>query len=532
MRNIFALAFGFILAVILSSCVASTPDPITITEVVHQTDETPTEIIQITATQMPVPTKTNILPTPTFPAPEGADLPDSAVRSVNDQGQEVIFDKPGGDALWTLVEDENGEPAWQKTETIQEKISASLPAADYSAVATETRKAIEEGELTHEKALEYWQPVLNLHLAPELVAIALEQTANFAVDENDLIALATEEGQVILQQETDGTSFMLRREFVEQNLGLMVKAYPYYFAFLPHVPFETAEDIYEASLEGEEAVQTELGRYSTSIQGAYKQLVANLESRDFTVLGLSSTGSLVLEKGGQRFYFEEAMEATNASGITAQERREADLEQGIMYDVVTIVSEKTAQTDEYVPGESGLKIVFRGPEAFKFSSDDSDPQPAELVKVDDEEIAVLYKNMVAEILAAYTEFAGYEIVHNLSPERADEMVKMEASEQRREWAPHLWRQFNWKTAQIRTGENRIEIKAVVHQGHSGADDYYPLSVMISMTSGLASVSNSSGEPIVMHGLVRQEAVDLVSRADEKTNDELRRYLVPFVVKFK
>jgi hypothetical protein len=269
-------------------------------------EQAPTLTLSATETPPPTetltPTATAIPPTPTFPAPEGADLPDSAIREVNEQGQDVILDKPGGDTLWTLVEDDNGEPAWQKTETIQEKISVSLPAAEYWEVAAETRKAIEEGELTHEKALEYWQPVLDLHLAPELVETALNQTASFTVDENGLMVLAAEQGQVILQQEADGTSFMLSREFVEANKELCIRSFPYYFAFLPHVPFETAEDIYEASLEDEAAVQAELGKYSTTIQGAYNQLVANLESRDFTVLGLSSTGSLILEKGGQRFY--------------------------------------------------------------------------------------------------------------------------------------------------------------------------------------------------------------------------------------
>ena len=515
-----------VIPLLLTACTPEAPPQVD----ADQEEQAPT--LTIFPTETMTPTATPIPPTPTFPAPEGADLPDSAVRGVNEQGREVILDQPGGETLWALVEDEKGELTWQKIETIQEKISASLPAADYSAAAAETRKAIEEGELTYEKALEYWQPVLDLHLAPKLVEVALEQTASFTVDENDLMVLATEQGQVILQQEADGTSFMLSREFVEANKELCIRSFPYYFAFLPHVPFKTAEDIYEASLEDEAAVQAELGRYLTSIQGAYNQLVANLESRDFTVLGLSSTGSLVLEKGAQRFYFEEAMEASNASGITAQERREADLEQGIMYDVVTIVSEKTAETDEYVPGKSGLKIVFRGPEAFEFSSDDSEPQPAELVKVDDEEIAVLYKNMVAEILATYPEFAGYEIVHNLSSERADEMVKMEAVEFTREWSPHLWHQFNWKTAQIRTGEHRTEIKAVAGQAGQGKDIYYPLTVLITIANGLASTHHSQGEPIALHSSVREEAKEIVSGFIEKTNDELDRYLLPFVVELE
>jgi hypothetical protein len=135
MRNIFALAFGFILAVILSSCVASTPDPITITEVVHQTVEAPTEFVQITATQMPVPTKTNIPPTPTFPAPEGADLPDSAVRGVNEQGREVILDQPGGEVLWTLIEDENGSLAWQKALSEEQEALLAEAQANFDAKA-------------------------------------------------------------------------------------------------------------------------------------------------------------------------------------------------------------------------------------------------------------------------------------------------------------------------------------------------------------------------------------------------------------
>jgi hypothetical protein len=522
-----------IIPLLLTACTpASTPQVDTDQEEQAPTlTLSPTETIPLTETLTP--TATAIPPTPTFPAPEGADLPDSAVRSVNEQGREVILDQPGGEPLWTLVEDEHGDLAWQKTETIQEKISVSLPAADYSAVVAETRKAIEEGELTHEQALEYWQPVLELHFAPELVGSALGEVSSFAVDESGLMVLKTEQGQNILRQEADGTSFMVSREFLEQNTELCIGSFPYYFAFLPHVPFSTAEDIYEASLEGEAAVQAELGRYLTTIQGAYNQLVANLERRDFTVLGLSSTGSLVLEKDGERFYFEEAMEATNASGITAQERREADLEQGIMYDVVTIVSEKTEETEDYVPGKSGLKLVFRGPEAFKFSSDDSEPQPAELVRVDDEEIAVLYKNMVAEILAAYPEFDGYEIVHNLSPERADEMVKMEAEEVRREWSPNSWRHFNSKNAQFIDAENnRVEIKAVAAQGGQEADTYYPLSVMMTLTEGLAHIIDSDGRPIVTSGFTREAAEDVVSRADEKTNDELGRYLVPFVVESK
>jgi hypothetical protein len=452
---------------------------------------TPTLIEALTETPLPS-------PTPTLPAPEGADLPDSAVRSVNDQGQEVIFDKPGGDALWTLVEDENGEPAWQKTETIQEKISVSLPAAEYWEVAVETRKAIEEEDLTHEEALELWRPVLDLHFPPEVVAGVWSEVSYFEVDENGLVVLKTEQGQSVLQQEADGTSFMLSREFVEQNLELMTRAFPYYFSFLPHVPFALAEDIYEASLEGEEVMQSELGRNLTTIQSAYRQLVNYLTAPEqgYEILGFSSTGSLVLEKEGKRFYFEEAMEASNASGITDQERREADLEQGIMYDVVTIVSEKTAETDEYVPGKSGVKIVFRGPEAFKFSSDGSEPKPAELVKVDDENTGILYKNMVAAILETYPQFAGYEIVYNLSPVLANEMVKMEAEEARREWSPNSWKHFHWKTAQLQTGEKRIEVKAVAAQSEQNEEDLYVSQrIELPFFSGLDSFNQQPNVPI-------------------------------------
>ena len=140
--------------------------------------------------------------------------------------------------------------------------------------------------------------------------------------------------------------------------------------------------------------------------------------------------------------------------------------------------------------------------------------------------------MVAEILATYPEFAGYEIVHNLSSERADEMVKMEAVEFTREWSPHLWHQFNWKTAQIRTGEHRTEIKAVAGQAGQGKDIYYPLTVLITIANGLASTHHSQGEPIALHSSVREEAKEIVSGFIEKTNDELDRYLLPFVVELE
>jgi hypothetical protein len=334
MRNIFALAFGFISAVRLSSCVASTPVPITITKVVHQTDETPTETVQITATQMPVPTKTNIPPTPTFPAPEGADLPDSALRSVNEQGQEVILDQPGGDALWTLIEDENGELAWQKTETIREKISASLPAADYSAVAAETRKAIEEGELSHEQALQYWQPVLELHFPEEVMAQVWPEIDEFSVvPESGLMELKSE-GQVVISQNEDGSSFILAKEALENHLNEVIIAQFSYFAFLPgnsanyQADYNLQRAIFDASVESPAEAKEYVIGHMSELQANYREFVANLSRLGYEVEGYDPYLGLCLteKESGERYYFVPGADPTPLDTGTP----ERDLEKGIM----------------------------------------------------------------------------------------------------------------------------------------------------------------------------------------------------------
>jgi hypothetical protein len=111
------------IVLLLAACTpAATPQADT-----GQEEQAPTLTLSATETPPPTetltPTPTPIPPTPTLPAPEGADLPDSAVRSVNEQGQDVILDQPGGDALWTLIEDENGELAWQQPTASPETIA-------------------------------------------------------------------------------------------------------------------------------------------------------------------------------------------------------------------------------------------------------------------------------------------------------------------------------------------------------------------------------------------------------------------------
>jgi hypothetical protein len=118
----------------LAACTPAATPPVD----TGQEDQVPTLTLSLTETVLPTetltPTATAIPPTPTFPAPEGADLPASAVRSVDEQGQEVILDQPGGDVLWTLTEDESGGLIWQEnlselepvTTELQKKLEAHL----------------------------------------------------------------------------------------------------------------------------------------------------------------------------------------------------------------------------------------------------------------------------------------------------------------------------------------------------------------------------------------------------------------------
>jgi hypothetical protein len=122
------------LSILMAACTPAATPKVDI----GQEEQAPTLTLSATETPPPTetltPTATAIPPTPTFPAPEGADLPDSAARSVNEQGQEVILDQPDGVVLWTLIEDDSGDLIWQEIPSelepgmaeLQTKIEAHL----------------------------------------------------------------------------------------------------------------------------------------------------------------------------------------------------------------------------------------------------------------------------------------------------------------------------------------------------------------------------------------------------------------------
>jgi hypothetical protein len=118
----------FLIVIIGMSLISAACTPPARPQVDNEQDkETPTETISPTETLTP--TTTLIPPTPTFPAPEGADLPDSAVRSVNERGRDVILDQPGGEVLWTLVETDSGERTWQENLSLEAQMAQDIVTA-------------------------------------------------------------------------------------------------------------------------------------------------------------------------------------------------------------------------------------------------------------------------------------------------------------------------------------------------------------------------------------------------------------------
>ncbi|MEA3351336.1 MAG: hypothetical protein U9Q82_11990, partial [Chloroflexota bacterium] len=131
MKTKFSAIFILMALFSLPACASGQPES-TITLTPSRTPE-PTGTPTNTLTPSPTP----IPATPTFPAPEDAGLPDCAVRSENEQGQEVILDQPGGEVLWTLVEDQSGALTWQKALTEVQQALLSAAQAEFNALAAE-----------------------------------------------------------------------------------------------------------------------------------------------------------------------------------------------------------------------------------------------------------------------------------------------------------------------------------------------------------------------------------------------------------
>jgi hypothetical protein len=163
----------------------------------------PTQILTLTTTPIP--------PTPTFPAPESADLPDSAVRGVNEQGREVILDQPGGEPLWTLVEDEHGDLAWQKASDYEQDIAAALEEGIFAKAAEISQAAVEDedSKLTAQEVFaDLWLPVLQKQTpySDPVWERAQSVVAEFGINEQGLVEILGEGEEILFKQSQEEES--------------------------------------------------------------------------------------------------------------------------------------------------------------------------------------------------------------------------------------------------------------------------------------------------------------------------------------
>jgi hypothetical protein len=205
-----AIIFATISLVLAACTPAATPQADT-----GQEEQAPTLTLSTTETPPPTetltPTATPIPPTPTFPAPEGADLPDSAVRSVNEQGQDVILDQPGGEPLWTLVEDEHGDLAWQKASDYEQDIAAALEEGIFAKAAEISQAAVEDedSKLTAQEVFaDLWLPVLQKQTpySDPVWERAQSAVTGFGVNEQGLVEILGEGEEILFKQSQEEES--------------------------------------------------------------------------------------------------------------------------------------------------------------------------------------------------------------------------------------------------------------------------------------------------------------------------------------
>jgi hypothetical protein len=244
--------------------------------------------LTLSATETPpltetlTPTVTPIPPTPTFPAPEGADLPDSAVRSVNEQGQDVILDQPGGEPLWTLVEDEHGDLAWQKASDYEQDIAAALAerkaqeAVEYIEQAAESDSYESVQEVIAEIVLPMLkEQTLYSDSAWSRVAPRLSQAS---VNEQGQFQLTDEDGKVLFWQQDEGVS----------NVKWAIPPEELAYGFANEEMREKAIQRFETQFEGEARTSRRTGLYTLTAVLDNEILTGELELPGD--IGISSLG--------------------------------------------------------------------------------------------------------------------------------------------------------------------------------------------------------------------------------------------------